>query len=141
VARVLIVEDEQTDRVILAGIVEGMGHEVYYASDGGQAFKTYIRMNIDIVVTDISLPNVDGPEFILSLKTLFPEAPIIAVSGKGPELLAYAQDNGAYAVLSKPIDHDELVAAIASAAPDNHTPLPPRSNLAARRTHRSLDTV
>ena len=59
-ARVLVVEDEQTDRLILAGIVEGMGHEVYFASDGEQAFKTYVRMSIDVVVTDLLMPHVDG---------------------------------------------------------------------------------
>ena len=40
-ARVLIVEDEPTDRVILADLVERMGHEIYFASDGEEAFKTY----------------------------------------------------------------------------------------------------
>ena len=40
-ARVLVVEDEQTDRVILAGIVEGMGHEVFFASD--PSLPTYVR--------------------------------------------------------------------------------------------------
>ena len=99
-ARVLVVEDEQTDRLILAGIVEGMGHEVYFASDGEQAFKTYMKMSIDVVVTDLLMPHVDGLEFIEELKTLFPEAPVIAVSGKGPELLATAEDKGACAALT-----------------------------------------
>ena len=66
-ARVLVVEDEQTDRMILAGMVEGMGHEVYFASDGEQAFKTYVRMSIDVVVTDLLMPHVDGLEFIVAL--------------------------------------------------------------------------
>ncbi len=91
-ARVLVVEDEQTDRLILAGIVEGGGHEVFFASDGEQAFKTYMRKSIDVVVTDLLMPNVDGLQFIVELKMLFPDQPVIAVSGKGPELLAEAVD-------------------------------------------------
>ena len=47
-ARVLIVEDEPTDRVILANLLERMGHEVYVASDGEEGFKTYLKNRIEI---------------------------------------------------------------------------------------------
>ena len=138
-ARVLVVEDEQTDRLILAGIVEGMGHEVYFASDGEQAFKTYMRMSIDVVVTDLLMPNVDGLEFIVALKTLFPDAPIIAVSGKGPELLATAEKKGALVALSKPVDPQELLEAISRAAPDSSALPVPKSKLVVRDNYRPLD--
>ncbi len=138
-ARVLIVEDEQTDRLILAGIVQGMGHEVYFASDGEQAFKTYMRMSIDVVVTDLLMPHVDGLEFIEELKTLFPEAPVIAVSGKGPEMLAEAEKKGACAVLSKPVDPDELLEAITKATPDSSMLPMPKSKRVVRDNYRPLD--
>ncbi len=121
-ARVLVVEDEQTDRVILAGIVEGMGHEVYFASDGEQAFKSYMKNSIEIVITDLKMPHVDGLEFIVELKTLFPDVPVIAVSGKGPELLAEAENKGACVALSKPVDPDQLLEAIARVAPESSLP-------------------
>ena len=138
-ARVLIVEDEQTDRVILGSIVEGMGHEVYFASDGEQAFKTYMRRSIDVVVTDLQMPHVDGLEFIVALKTLFPNAPVIAVSGKGPELLAAAENQGACVALSKPVDPHEILKAIAKVAQDSSLPPLPRSKLAVRGNYRLLD--
>jgi len=139
VARVLIVEDEQTDRLILARIVEGMGHEVYFASDGEQAFKTYMRKSIDVVVTDLLMPHVDGLEFIDELKTLFPEAPVIAVSGKGPELLKAAKKKGALVALSKPVDPDKLRKAIAKAAPDDSVLPFPKSKRVVRDNYRPLD--
>ena len=138
-ARVLVVEDEQTDQVILAGIVEGMGHEVYFAPDGEQAFKTYMRMSIDVVVTDLLMPNVDGLEFIEELRTLFPDAPVIAVSGKGPELLAEAEEKGACAALSKPVDPQELVEAITKAVPDSSILPVPKSKSVVRGNYRPLD--
>ena len=138
-ARVLIVEDEQTDRVILGSIVEGMGHEVYFASDGEQAFKTFMRMSIDVVVTDLHMPRVDGLEFIVALRTLFPDAPAIAVSGKGPELLAAAENKGACVALSKPVDPHELLEAIAKAAADSSSPPLPKSKLVAQGDYRLLD--
>ncbi len=138
-ARVLIVEDEPTERVILGSIVEGMGHEVYFASDGEQAFKTYMRMSIDVVVTDLLMPHVDGLEFIVALRTLFPDAPVIAVSGQGPELLAAAENKGACVALSKPVDPHELGEAIARAAPDSSILPLPKSKFAARGNYRPLD--
>ncbi len=117
-ARVLIVEDERTDRVILAELLERMGHEVYFASDGEEAFKTYLKNSIEIIITDLNMPHVDGLEFIGAVGALFPRAVIIAVSGKGPELLAEAESKGAFAALSKPVDPQELRKAI-EAAPDS----------------------
>ena len=125
-ARVLIVEDESTDLILLRNIVEGAGHEVYVASDGEQAFKAFLRKNIDVVVTDLHMPNVDGLELIGALQALFPKAEIIAVSGKGTALLAAARRKGVQAVLSKPVDPHELLRAIAEAAPGSSVPLSPQ---------------
>ncbi len=116
-ARVLIVEDEWTDRIILGNIVKRTGHEVYFASDGEQAVKIYARKSIEVVVTDLHMPHVDGPELIMSLRALLPETPIIVVSGKGPEVLAEACGTGVVVVLSKPVDPHELLEAIAKTTP------------------------
>ncbi len=114
-ARVLIVDDESTDLIFLRNIVEASGHEVYVASDGEQAFKTYLRKSIEIVITDLHMPQVDGLEFIEALRTIYPEARIIAVSGKGQILLDEAKRMGAFMAFSKPVDPDELVKALAAA--------------------------
>ncbi len=52
-ARVLIVEDEPTDRIILGIIVVRAGHGVVFASAGAQALKIYMRSSIDVVITDL----------------------------------------------------------------------------------------
>ena len=108
-ARVLIVDDEPTDLLFLRSIVESSGHEVYVARDGEKAFKTYLGQDIDLVVTDLDMPGVDGLEFIESLVALYPQARIVAVSGKGETLLDEAKRTGAVMAFSKPIDPDELV--------------------------------
>ena len=71
-ARVLIVDDEPTDRVILANIIEQAGHECHFASGGLEALETYLRGGIDIVVTDLQMPHGSGLELIEALKSLLP---------------------------------------------------------------------
>ena len=118
-ARVLVVDDEQADQVILERFLEQAGHEVYFASDGELAFKSYLKNNIEIIITDLNMPNVDGLEFIESVLALFPDAVIIAVSGKEPDELEAAKSAGARVALSKPIDPWQLLEAILEVAPDN----------------------
>ena len=114
-ARVLIVEDEPTDLAIIKGIVELMGHEAHLASDGEGAFRKYLRKDIEVVITDIEMPRVDGLEFIEALLGLYPEAKIIAVSAGGPDRLHAARRAGATVLLSKPVAPEELGKALAQA--------------------------
>ncbi len=114
-ARILIVEDEPTDLAIIKGIVELLGHEVHLASDGEDAFRKYLRKDIDVVITDIEMPRVDGLEFIESLLALYPESKIIAVSAGGPDRLHAARRAGATALISKPVGPEELGKALAQA--------------------------
>ncbi len=114
-ARVLIVEDEPTDLAVVKGIVELLGHEPHIASDGEEAYRKYLRKDIDVVITDLEMPGVGGLEFIESLLGLYPEAKIIAVSGEGPDGLHAARRAGAIVLISKPIGPEELGKALAEA--------------------------
>ena len=116
-ASLLIVEDEHTGQVILGTILEGAGHQVCFAMDGLRAFDLYVKNRIDIVVTDLYMPNGDGVEFIGTLRAAFPEALVIAVSGKGQHLLDAATNAGAFLALTKPVDPHKLIEAIAQAVP------------------------
>ncbi len=114
-ARVLIVDDEATDLASLRSIVEEAGHEVYVASDGEEAFKIHLRKGVQVVVTDLQMPGVDGLEFIDALQALYPEVRIIVVSGKDRDSLDEARQRGAFMAFSKPIDPHELAQAVARA--------------------------
>lgn len=108
VARVLIVEDEPTNMAIIKGTVELMGHGVHLASDVEEAYKKYLRKDIEVVITDLEMPRADGLEFIQALQGLYPVAKIIAVSAGGPDRLHAAKRAGASVVISKPVGPDEL---------------------------------
>ena len=121
-ARLLVVDDEQADRIIIGTVLERAGHEVEFASNGEEALQIYLRRSIDVVVTVLQMPKVHGLELIMTLRTLYPEAGIIVVSASGPARLAMAEAVGATAALSKPVEPKELLDAIGQAAPDDGSP-------------------
>lgn len=111
-ARILIVDDDEQDLLLLKTILTGAGHELFSASNGEEALKLYLQNPIEVVVTDIAMPRGDGVELITALKGLDPSAAIIAVSGQQPHRLDIAQLAGAKKVLIKPIEKSGLLAAI-----------------------------
>jgi CheY-like chemotaxis protein len=113
VAKVLIVDDDEADRVGMAAVLEGVGHEVTLARDGDEALELYLRQKIHVVVTDMVMPGRDGLSLISALRNLDPLASVIAISGKSRSQLEASRIFGARRVLEKPIDRDVLVAAVA----------------------------
>jgi len=114
-ARVLVVDDEESARLSLGSILDGAGHEVVFAANGEAAMKAFLRKEIEVVVTDLQMPAGDGLELIDALAGFGSDVPIIAVSGKGPELLGTAKMIGARATLPKPADPAALLEAIEEA--------------------------
>ena len=71
-ARILIVDDDKLDRIVLGTILERAGHETYFAADGDEALREYRAQAIEIVVTDLQMPGVHGLELITLLRDLSP---------------------------------------------------------------------
>lgn len=123
-ARVLIVDDDESDRLLMRGILQGADHELYFASNGEEAMKLYLRHPVDVVVTDIQMPRGDGIELITALIGIDPDASIVAVSGKSPHKLQVAQMAGARMILTKPLTKERLTDAVEKACmPPDPDPL------------------
>jgi CheY-like chemotaxis protein len=113
-ASILIVDDDEDDRLLLQSILEGE-HELHIATNGEEALKSYLHHDIDVVVTDIQMPRGDGIELITALKGLDPNVAIVAISGQKPHKLGIAQMAGADSILSKPLNPKTLLDAVAFA--------------------------
>lgn len=111
-ARVLIVDDEEADRVVLRTILERGAHEVVEAKDGDEALQKFGGQGIQVVVTDLQMRNVHGLELITILRDFDPRPGIIAISGTGEVQLDMAHALGASTTLTKPIIPDELLQAV-----------------------------
>lgn len=111
-ARVLIVDDEEADRVVLRTILERAGHLVIEAGDGDEALTTYGGKGIELVITDLQMRNVHGLELITILRDFAPRPAIIAISGTGEVQLDMAHALGATKTLTKPVSPEDLLAAV-----------------------------
>jgi two-component system NtrC family response regulator len=108
-ARILIVDDEEMDRVLLADILRRAGHETLFAANGQAALRLCRKSDIDLVVTDIVMPELNGLELLKTLKEEDPWVRVIAISGITAKKLNQAARSGALAVLTKPVDPEELL--------------------------------
>jgi adenylate cyclase len=115
--RILIVDDNETNRDILATRLDGHGYELLQAADGEEAL-TSARANLpDLILLDVMMPKVDGIEVCRQLKAdqALPFMPIILVTAKADSKDVVAGlDAGADEYLTKPVDHMALLARVRS---------------------------
>lgn len=110
--RILVVDDEpQIARVLRTGL-KTHGYDVRVAADGVSALEAFKDWHPDLVVTDLSMPNLDGLELCRRLRALSP-LPIIVLSVRGEEKnKVEALDAGADDYVTKPFGMDELLARV-----------------------------
>jgi len=117
-SRILIVDDDEQIRNMLRMTLERAEYEVVEAGDGVEAVAVYKAQDIDLVITDIVMPEKEGIELIMELKGINPAVAIIAISGGGrinPEdYLKWARRFGVDDTFSKPVDRQKLLAAVAN---------------------------
>jgi two-component system response regulator AtoC len=109
--RVLVVDDEPSVRAALKELVQGRGWEPILARSGAEALELVDRA--DAVVTDFSMPGMDGMELLRSLHERDESLPVILLTAHGSERLAVrAIRSGAYEYVTKPFDVDEMLLAL-----------------------------
>jgi DNA-binding response OmpR family regulator len=110
------VDDEPGIRELLSIMLESSGYTVVTAEDGVQAPKIMATRHIDVVITDLLMPERDGLEFITELRKNHPAVRIIAMSGGGhiarDSYLRIAKTFGAHYLLEKPFNLASVLGAI-----------------------------
>jgi two-component system response regulator AtoC len=110
-ARVLLVDDEPSVRAALKELVQGRGWEPLVARSGAEALDVVDRA--DAVVTDFSMPEMDGMELLRAIQERDGSLPVILLTAHGSERLAVrAIKAGAYEYVTKPFDLDEMILAL-----------------------------
>lgn len=106
---ILIVDDEQPQRVILSGHLKRKGYNIFEASSGNEALKIANNNLIDIVFSDYKMPEMNGIELLKKIKENNPEIAVVIITAFGTiEDAVKAMKEGAFDYLTKPVDLDEL---------------------------------
>jgi len=110
VARVIIADDAAVARRILKNVLSGAGHEIVFeASNGAQAIDAYRRLQPDLVMMDVTMPEVGGLEAARRIIAEFPGARVVMVTAiKSQDMVRKSAEAGVAAYLLKPYSQDRV---------------------------------
>ncbi len=111
--RILIVDDEQNVRQLLSKVLKKQGYEVYTACDGTEGLEFIKQTVVDIVISDIRMPNMDGIEFLHKVKETDPGIGFILITAFATaETAIEALRSGAQDYVTKPFDINDIIIAV-----------------------------
>jgi CheY-like chemotaxis protein len=115
-ATILVIDDEPSVRRSLRRTLEVEGYAVLEAGDGKEALTALRAGSVDLIITDVFMPEMDGIEFLIEHLEQSSEIPVIAVSGGGrissDSVLTDAGLIGAVETLAKPLSVDGVLRAV-----------------------------
>jgi DNA-binding response OmpR family regulator len=111
-ARILLIEDNDPVRALLRENLELEGHTVIEARNGQEGLDLFRQAGVDLVITDLLMPEKEGLAVLMELRNAHPPVNVIAISGGGRDYLGTGGLLGAAKVLLKPFPITVLVAAI-----------------------------
>ena len=114
--RILIIDDDEQVLDMLYESLTREGYDVLRASNGEQGLRLYRQEPVDLIITDIIMPEKEGIETIIELRQDFPDVKIIAMSGGGrivtKDYLHLAKIFGVQRTFKKPVAREQLLDAI-----------------------------
>ncbi len=113
---ILIVDDEPNYQIVMSELLGEEGFETITADNGNQALDIAKTADIDLILTDMQMPGMDGFALLKETKSTKPELPVIMITAYGEvEKAVQAMQYGAFSYITKPFNNDELVATIKKA--------------------------
>ncbi|HYQ17538.1 MAG TPA: sigma-54 dependent transcriptional regulator [Polyangiaceae bacterium] len=114
--QILVVDDEPNLRRVLSAQLERDGYDVHAAEDGEQALTILKEHHIDLVITDLRMPRIDGMELLRRAQKLDAELPVVMITAHGTvDNAVEALKTGAFDYLTKPFDQIEVRTIVAKA--------------------------
>jgi CheY-like chemotaxis protein len=121
--RVLLVEDDEDNRELMAEVLESSGCDVVSVSNGQDALARLGGGGIDVVVTDVGMPGMGGLDLAKAVRASVPHVAIVVVTGWAErDDIAAARGKHVDAVLIKPVDPDALTQTVTDVARNAASP-------------------
>jgi len=116
---ILIIDDEAAVREVVSALLKAYGYESIVAEDGPAGLELYRinRNQVQVVITDMMMPGMQGPDVIRELRTINPDCRIIAMSGIVAERSEIREEPGRLIFLAKPMTGAELLTALQRVVP------------------------
>jgi two-component system, NtrC family, response regulator len=113
---ILIVDDEPNYQIVLTELLKDEGYEVFTADSGLAGLPIVLSTDLDLVLTDMKMPGMDGIEFLSKIKEYNRELPVILITAYAEvEKAVEAMRLGAFTYLAKPFSNQQLVASVTKA--------------------------
>jgi len=106
---ILIVDDEKNYLLVLSAVLEDEGYEVLTALGGQEALEIQKTSDLDLILTDMKMPGMDGIELLEHIKAIDPDLPVIMMTAHGTvDKAVESMQKGAYSYILKPFDNERL---------------------------------
>jgi len=106
---ILVVDDEKNYLLVLSAVLEDEGYEVLTAQSGHEALEIQKSSDLDLILSDMKMPVMDGIELLENIKALDPDLPMIMMTAHGTiDKAVEAMQKGAYSYILKPFDNERL---------------------------------
>jgi two-component system NtrC family response regulator len=113
---ILVVDDEVNYLTVMEELLGQAGYEVLTAAGGPEAMKISAANDLDLVLTDMKMPKMNGIELLEELKRLYPDLPVMLMTAYGTvEKAVAAMKKGAFDYILKPFKNEEILVTIAKA--------------------------
>jgi CheY-like chemotaxis protein/anti-sigma regulatory factor (Ser/Thr protein kinase) len=113
---ILLVDDDEVNRLVIGGMLSKVGHRVSFALDGHQAVREILRYHFDLVIMDMHMPGMDGISATRAIRTLGDQRAHLPIIGLTADAIAENQPTylaaGLNALLTKPVSAADLLAAV-----------------------------
>ncbi len=109
-AKILIADDALFMRITLGDILRGAGYEVCEAKNGSEMLQVYDKEKPDLIMLDITMPELDGLHALQALKKKYPKVKVIMCSAMGQQAMVLnAIQSGAYDFIVKPFEKGKVL--------------------------------
>ncbi len=110
---VLVIDDKDSVRKLMRRLLEAEAYRVCLASDGAEGLSCLNRKSVNLVLLDLKMPGMNGPEFLREFRKTNPKLPVIIVTGyPDSDLMAEAMRYGPITLVAKPIEKELLLQAV-----------------------------
>jgi DNA-binding NtrC family response regulator len=107
--QILIVDDEQQMRAAMEAVLSRLGYPLLQCANGEVALEALEKNRVDLVITDMRMPQMSGSELLVAVRELYPRIPVVMITAYGTiEQAVEAMKNGAFDFITKPFSAEDL---------------------------------